>query len=134
MHLPMNGDLVRLILAGAALLIGFLGSFLPVLPGIPLAWVGLLVTHFSSRSGITTNTLIICLLVTIFVTILDSVAPIWFTKRSGGTKAGSRGATVGMLIGLFTGPRGMILGPLIGAFVGELIYDSDILKKHLTLP
>ena len=37
----MHGDLILLILAGGALLVGFLGSFLPVLPGIPLAWVGL---------------------------------------------------------------------------------------------
>ncbi|HHT49816.1 MAG TPA: DUF456 domain-containing protein [Firmicutes bacterium] len=119
----MDWDLLLLIFAGLALLIGFLGSFLPVLPGLPLAWAGLLIARFSSRSGITTTTLILSLLVTIGVSLLDGVAPVWFTKRAGGTKAGSRGATVGMLIGLFLGPLGIIFGPSIGAFVGELIHE-----------
>ncbi|HHT05864.1 MAG TPA: DUF456 domain-containing protein [Hydrogenispora sp.] len=119
----MHGDLILLILAGGALLVGFLGSFLPVLPGIPLAWVGLLLARFSAQSALTTKTLVICLIVTLFVTLLDNLAPIWFTKRAGGTKAGTRGATVGMLVGLFIGPIGMILGPFVGAYVGELIHD-----------
>ncbi|NLY91338.1 MAG: DUF456 domain-containing protein [Firmicutes bacterium] len=121
----MDGDFLLLILAGVALLIGFLGSFLPVLPGLPLAWAGLLIARLSSRSALTTNTLIICLLVTIGVSLFDSVAPIWFTKRAGGTKAGARGATVGMIFGLFLGPLGIILGPFIGAFLGELFHDLD---------
>lgn len=125
----MNGDIILLILAGAALLIGFFGSFLPVLPGIPLAWAGLLIARFSSHSELTANTLIICLIVTVLITLLDTVTPIWFTKRAGGTKAGSRGATIGMIIGLFIGPIGIILGPFIGAFVGELIQDSDNPQK-----
>lgn len=125
----MDGDLLLLIVAGLALLIGFLGSFLPVLPGLPLAWAGLLIACFSSRSAITTTTLIISLLLTIGVSLLDSVAPIWFTKRAGGTKAGSRGATVGMIIGLFLGPLGIILGPFIGAFAGEIIHDLENPQK-----
>ena len=127
----MNGDLVILILAGAALLIGFFGCFLPVLPGIPLAWAGLLITRFSSYSTLTTSTLVICFIVTIAVTLLDTVAPVWFTKRAGGTSAGSRGATVGMIIGLFVGPIGIILGPFFGALIGELIHDSYNHKKAL---
>jgi len=127
--LTMDGDLLLLILAGGALLIGFLGSFLPVLPGLPLAWAGLLIARFSSRSALRTNTLIISLLVTIGVSLLDSMAPIWFTRRAGGSKAGAGGATVGMICGLFLGPLGIILGPFIGAFVGELIHDLDHPQK-----
>ncbi|NLW55302.1 MAG: DUF456 domain-containing protein [Firmicutes bacterium] len=125
----MNGNIILLILAGAALLLGFFGSFLPILPGLPLAWAGLLIARFSAYSELTTNTIIGCLLVTVLVTILDSVAPVWFTRRAGGTKAGSRGATVGLLIGLFFGLAGIILGPLVGAFVGELIHDVRDTKK-----
>jgi hypothetical protein len=37
-----------------------------------------------------------------------------------------RGATVGLIIGLFLGPFGIILGPFIGAVVGELLFKDDI--------
>lgn len=119
----MDGDLLLLFLAGVALLLGFLGSFLPVLPGLPLAWAGLLLARFSARSALTTGTLIICLLVTIGVSLLDSMAPAWFTKRAGGTKAGARGAAVGMIFGFFLGPWGIIFAPFLGALAGELIHD-----------
>ncbi|NLM38108.1 MAG: DUF456 domain-containing protein [Firmicutes bacterium] len=121
----MDGDLLLLVLAGGALLLGFCGSFLPVLPGLPLAWAGLLIARFSSKSAITTTTLVICLLVTILVTLLDSLAPAWFTRRAGGTRAGARGAMVGMFIGLFLGPLGIIFGPFVGAYLGELIHDFN---------
>ncbi|NLC52963.1 MAG: DUF456 domain-containing protein [Firmicutes bacterium] len=125
----MNGDLGLLVLAGGALLLGFCGSFLPVLPGLPLAWAGLLIARFAARSTITTKTLVICLVVTLLVTLLDSLAPIWFTRRAGGTKAGARGATGGMLVGLFLGPLGVIFGPFIGAYIGELVHDHDNSQK-----
>jgi len=41
-------------------------------------------------------------------------------------KYGMRGATVGLIIGLFLGPAGIIIGPFIGAVVGELIFKDDI--------
>lgn len=90
-----------------------------------MAWAGLLLARFSDRSTLANDTLIICLLVTIGVSLLDSVAPAWFTKRAGGTKAGARGATVGTLFSLFLGPLGIILGPWFGAFLGELIQDPE---------
>jgi len=51
--------------------------------------------------------------------------PIWGTKKFGGSKYGARGATVGLIIGLFFGPPGIIIGPLVGAIVGELIFRDD---------
>ncbi|HHW13065.1 MAG TPA: DUF456 domain-containing protein [Firmicutes bacterium] len=124
----MKEDLL-LVLAGGALLLGFCGSFLPVLPGLPLAWAGLLIARFSSRSAITTTTLVICLIATLLVTLLDSLAPAWFTKRAGGTKAGARGAMVGVIVGLFIGPLGMIFGPFVGAYVSELLHDFSNPRK-----
>jgi uncharacterized protein YqgC (DUF456 family) len=57
---------------------------------------------------------------------MDYIVPVWGTKRFGGSKYGTRGATVGLVIGLFLGPMGIIIGPLIGAFVGEMIFKDDI--------
>ncbi len=62
----------------------------------------------------------------VIVTVLDYIVPVWGTKRFGGSKYGTRGATVGLIIGFFLGPLGIILGPLIGAFVGEMIFKDDM--------
>lgn len=70
------------------------------------------------------TTLIVAGLLMVAITILDYVAPIWLTQKGHGTKAGMRGATAGMIVGLFFGPLGLILGPFIGAFIGELLVDT----------
>lgn len=121
-------DIFLLILGAALLVIGFFGTFVPVLPGAPLAWAGLLVSFFSVHFEISVLTLIITALVAIFVSVIDNIFPIIFTKQSGGSKAGTWGSTIGLVIGLFAGPAGILLGPFIGALAGELIHDSSDVK------
>lgn len=118
-------DVLLVILGGAAIIIGILGSFLPVLPGPPIAWAGLLLLHYSEYAHFSQRFLIITAIITIAVTALDYIVPIWGTKKYGGSKMGQYGAIIGMLAGLFAGPVGIILGPFIGAFLGELIHDPQ---------
>jgi len=122
-------DTLLIILAGLAIIAGIFGSFLPFLPGPPVAWTGLLMLHFTDKVEFSLSFLVITAVVTIAIAALDYLLPIWTTRRSGGTKSGQRGATAGMIVGLFAGPLGILLGPLIGAFVGELIHDSSDWKK-----
>jgi uncharacterized protein YqgC (DUF456 family) len=63
--------------------------------------------------------------VAIIVTILDYIVPIWGTKKFGGSRSGTIGATIGLIVGLFFGPPGIILGPFIGAVVAELASGHD---------
>jgi uncharacterized protein YqgC (DUF456 family) len=118
-------DIAIAIGALVLILIGFVGSALPVIPGPILSWVGYLLlkwTRFSQdRMEGYETTLWIFLFLVILVTVLDYVVPVWGTKKWGGSKAGMWGATIGLIIGLFFGPFGIILGPFIGAFLGELI-------------
>ena len=51
-------DIFLIILAGLFLLIGLFGSVLPVLPGVPLSYVGILLLHFTDRVQFSTNFLI----------------------------------------------------------------------------
>jgi uncharacterized protein YqgC (DUF456 family) len=51
--------------------------------------------------------------------------PVWGTKKFGGSKYGTRGAAIGIIVGIFLGPVGIIIGPLLGAFVGEMIFRDD---------
>lgn len=113
-------------------LIGIVGSVMPALPGPPIAWVGLLMMYFRAGTNgvgetMSLTILFVMLAVTILVTILDYLFPIWGTKLSGGSKYAGWGATIGMLVGVFVPavPAGMIGGALIGAFVAEYFFAKN---------
>ena len=52
-------------------------------------------------------------------------------KQSGGSRAGTKGSVVGLILGFFIGPVGIILGPFAGALVGEMIHDSSDFNRVL---
>ncbi|MGE5419365.1 MAG: DUF456 domain-containing protein [Chloroflexota bacterium] len=116
-----------LLISGILLMIlGIIGCLVPVLPGPPFNFIGIILLHLSRFGQFETSTLITLGAIAVAVTILDYIVPIWGTKKFGGSKYGVRGATVGLIIGLFLGPAGIILGSFIGAFVGEMIFKDDI--------
>ncbi len=119
-------DYLLLTLSIILLLSGIIGCLLPVIPGPPLSFAGLLLLHFSRFAEFSKTILLVLGIVVLVVTILDYLVPIWGTRFFGGSKYGTRGATIGLIVGLFIGPAGIVLGPLIGAFVGELIYKDDM--------
>lgn len=111
-----------LIIIGALFIVaGVVGSFLPVLPGPPLAYVGLIFLQFTSIAPFTTQFLVIWALIVATIMILDNVIPAYGAKKFGGTLFGAWGSIAGLIIGFFFGPLGIILGPIAGAFVGELV-------------
>lgn len=115
------------------MLVGILGSFLPILPGPPISWVGLLLLHFTSVINMTWTFLGITLAIALLVFALDYVIPAIGTKKFGGTKAGVIGTSVGLVVALIFpvfGPFGIIIWPFIGALVGELLNKAD--KKTAT--
>lgn len=114
-------SIILCLVAGLLLLAGFLGTFVPILPGAPLAWAGLLAAHFSIYNDISILCLIITGVLAVLVSIADNIFPVTMTKKFGGSKYATTGATIGLIIGFFTGPWGIILGPFLGALVGELI-------------
>ncbi len=120
------GDVLLIILAIILLLGGILGSFLPILPGPPLSFAGLLVMHFTSQADFSLRFILIALLLTIVVTVADLVLPSYATRRTGGSRRGMIGAAIGLAAGLFLFPPiGIILGPFLGAFVAELTHNSN---------
>ena len=123
-----------ILLATAILLMlaGLLGTVLPVIPGPPLSFAGLLVLHFSEWAEYSIELLIVMALLAAVVTILDYVVPVWGTKKLGGSDAGIRGSTIGLVAGIFVfPPLGMILGPIVGAFVAELLRDRKDYRKAI---
>ena len=114
-------DYFLVILAILCTLIGIVGSVLPALPGPPLSFAGLLLLLPCTGNSIDTATVVITGVAAAIITILDYIAPIWLTKKKGGSKYGIWGAGIGMFVGLFLGPWGIIAGPFAGAFIGELL-------------
>ena len=126
-------DIFLLVLGFILMLVGILGSFLPVLPGPPISWVGLLLLYTTSAITMNWTFLGITLAIALVVFGLDYVIPAIGTKKFGGTKAGVIGTTVGLLVALIfpiLGPFGIIIWPFVGALVGELLNKAD--KKTAT--
>ena len=119
------------ILAGLFLLIGLIGTVLPVLPGPPIAWAGLLAAHFSSYSQIEIWILIATGIAAVFVTVIDNIFPSVMTKKAGGSKAATLGCTIGLIVSFFLGPIFILIAPFAGAFIGEMIHDSSDAKRAL---
>ena len=105
---------------------GLIGCFIPILPGPPLTFGGILLLHFTQTISFEMSFLWQWGLVVLAVTLLDYLLPIWATKWAGGSKAGVRGSTFGLIIGLFFFPPvGLVIGPLIGALMGELMAGQE---------
>ena len=117
-------DITLAILGMILVLVGFVGSILPVIPGPPISWAGFLLLrwtrYISDHSGAYDNALWILLFFVVAVTILDYLVPVLGTKKYGGSKRGVWGATIGVVVGLFFGPPGIIIGPFLGAYIGEI--------------
>ena len=122
-------ELFLVILSLLLMLLGVLGSFLPILPGPLTSWAGLLVLHFTDGVDLSSTLLIGTLIVAIFIYILDYIIPAIGTKRFGGSKAGMIGTTLGLVVGLIAPiPFGIIIGPFIGALIGEMVHRNDMEK------
>lgn len=120
--------IVLILLAIIIALVGIIGAIVPAIPGPPLSFASLLMAYFTTTGQISTSLLIWMLAITIVVTALDYIAPIWLTKLGGGSKQAMWGSTLGVIVGLFFMPLGLILGPLAGAFIGEMMHEEKLGK------
>jgi len=121
-------DIVLLILSILLVISGMIGCILPVLPGPPLSFIGMLLLHFTKYADFNNSILWVFGSLTILVTVIDYIIPIWGTKKFGGSKRGIIGASLGLLIGLFIGPIGIIFGPFLGALIAELTGGKETEK------
>lgn len=122
----MDGFL--LILGFVCMITGIFGSFMPVVPGPSVSWLGIVLLYFTDAVPNNYWILGITLLITVLISVLDYLIPAKGTKKFGGSSYGVWGTNIGLLIGIFIPiPFGFIIGGFAGAFVGEIIYDS---KNH----
>ena len=123
-------DYFLTIVGAISILIGIIGSILPGLPGPLLSYLAILLLHWTRFAQFSPKMLAIWAVIVLIVAVLDYVVPIWGTKKFGGTRAGVRGSTIGLIIGIILLPMmgivlgpfgifGILGGPFIGAWIGE---------------
>lgn len=117
---------LKAVLVGALILVGFFGTFLPVLPGTTLIFVGMLAHYFlfgmQAESGLTWQSLVVIGLLWVVSMGIDWVSGAMGAKYFGSSKYGIWGALIGGVVGLFFSLPGLILGPIIGVFVAEIYF------------
>ena len=108
------------LLAALLIVLGFAGLILPVVPGIPLVFAGLVLLawaeNFAYVGWVTLTLLGVLALVSYGIDFLASALG---AKKFGASPRAVVGAALGALAGLFFGLLGILLGPFVGAVVGE---------------
>ncbi len=114
-------DIAVGLLAALLVLGGLAGAVLPVLPGLPMVFGGLLLgawyDGFNRVGAVTVGLLAIMLIAGL---VLDFVAGSFGAKRAGASPKAVLGATLGSVVGIFFGLPGLLLGPFVGAVIGEI--------------
>ena len=119
-------DVLIYVLSFLLLVGGIAGCVLPILPGAPLGYAGLLLLHFTGRADFSTTQLVTWLIIVVILQVVDFITPLLGSKYAGGSEFGNRGCVAGTLIGMFFLPWGIIVGPFIGAVAGEMLGGSDL--------
>ena len=116
-----------IIIGGIAVLVGIAGCVVPVLPGPPISYISLILLSLAYRwQAYTPRFLIVMGVLTVVVTVLDFILPVYLPKRYGASKFGIWGSILGMIVGLiFFPPFGLIIGTFLGAMLGELAFNKD---------
>jgi uncharacterized protein YqgC (DUF456 family) len=111
------------------LLLGFIGCFVPVLPGPPLAYISLVLLQLGPEIPFSLNFMLITGAIVVAVTLLDYIVPALGTRKWGGSRFGMLGALIGIVLGLFVFPPfGFLIFPLLGAMAGEILNGADTNK------
>jgi uncharacterized protein YqgC (DUF456 family) len=118
-------DILCILIGFLLMLVGIAGSILPVIPGTPISWLGLIVLYLAPSLEFDWPFIIITGVVGIGIYIMDYIIPAMGTKRFGGSKAGAWGTTIGLIIGILAPiPFGILIGPFVGALLGELAFNK----------
>jgi uncharacterized protein YqgC (DUF456 family) len=99
---------------------GLVGLALPVLPGSPLLFAGLLVAAWSEHFAyVGAGMLTVLGVMAALIFIVDFIMSALGAKHFGASRRAVLGAMAGGVVGLFAGLPGVLLGPFVGAVLGE---------------
>lgn len=120
------------LLAAIVIAVGLLGTVLPILPGLPLVFGGMLLAAWAGgfeRIGVAT--IVVLGVLTLFSLVIDFWATAMGARRVGASRKAVLGAVLGTIAGLPFGPLGLFAGPFAGALAGELLHRRKLGRRDV---
>ncbi len=118
-------ELATALLWGLAIILvmaGLAGTILPLLPGVPFVFLGLLVAAWIDNfQRIGWGTLTVLAILTAAAIAVDFFASVIGAQRVGASKQALAGAAIGSVAGIFFGLWGIFIFPFVGAVIGEFM-------------
>lgn len=124
----MDPHVLYYILAGLLIMIGLAGTIVPVLPGLPLMFAGMLLAAWvDDFQQIGIPMVIVLGVLALLALVIDFLSTSMGAQRVGASRKAVIGAFVGTVAGLFVlPPLGLLLGPFVGAMGGELLHGREV--------
>ncbi len=119
-------SIIAMIVALLFFLAGIAGTLVPILPGAPVIWLGMLsyalIVGFEQFS---ISFFLAQALLALTVMGVDYLFAVMGSRYFGGTKAALWGAAAGLLVGIFFFPIGLLIGPFLGAALADLLFRKN---------
>lgn len=103
--------------------LGLLGMVVPVLPGLPLVYLGTALHKFNFFTAHPISWTAFWVITALFIVaqVIELVAGFTGAASAGMNRWGLIGGMLGLFVGFFFSLPGLIFGPLIGLFLGQLL-------------
>ena len=120
-------DILLWITAVALIIVGVVGTVLPLLPGAILVLAGIaLAAWIDDFARIPVWVVVVAAVLTAAAWAIDYIAAAVGVKRTGASRLAIIGAAIGTIAGVLTGLWGLLFMPLVGAAIGEYIVQRDL--------
>ncbi|MEW6624722.1 MAG: DUF456 domain-containing protein [Bacillota bacterium] len=122
-------DSLYMALSYILMIIGLIGTVLPMLPGLILILAGIILYGWHvGFSVLGIDFLLTMLMLTIIGTFVEILTSAIGAKKFGASTTGTISAIIGVIFGLiFLGPIGLIIGPVLTVTLTELLKGKDLL-------
>ncbi len=119
-------DSLLWVLAAGLIVLGLLGTVLPVLPGTALVLAGVILGAWIDEfARVSVGAVVLIGVLAVLAWVLEWAAGLLGAQRVGASRLALLGAAIGTVLGLALGLIGVLFMPLLGAAVGEFLARRD---------
>lgn len=119
-------DSLLWVLTAGLIILGVLGTVLPVLPGTALVLAGVILgAWIDDFARVSVGTVVLIGVLAVLAWVLEWVAGLLGAKQAGASRQALVGAAIGTVLGLAMGLVGVLFMPLLGAAAGEFLARRD---------
>lgn len=124
-------EIIFYVVGAIIIIAGLIGAVLPLLPGVPLIFLGIFTISAAAKfSFISTTTLIVLGILALMSVCVDYLSGFLGAKFSGSSLAGLFGAILGVIFGVsIFGLIGFLIGPAIGVFIFDYMSRRSAKKS-----